>query len=194
MKHLVLGVVAGLGMGAIAAPAHAAFFSWDVEYTGWWDAEGGGSVVGSFVANDADAADGIISGDEIKSWSWSWSGNDFASAFDISSKDSAAEIQFIDGGFFVDGTPNLPNFFDGTDQGVFVGGDAGENIIDFEFLTIETIASGDVLEFSAGDPFSTTGSVIVSDPTKVPEPATIVGLLTLVALSGVSLRRSTQSA
>lgn len=185
MKRLVCGVIAGLSVGAIATPAHAAFFRWNVEYTGWWDAEGGGSVIGSFVADGADAADGLISSDEIASWSWSWSGNDFASAFDISSDDPAAESLFVDG-FFVDGTSNLPEFGDEVDQGLFIGGTTGEQGIDFEFLTIETINPNGAFEISFGDSLSNTGNVTVSDPTQVPEPAAIVGLLVLAAIGGVT--------
>lgn len=192
MKRLICGVIAGLSVSAIAAPAHAAFFRWDVEYTGWWDAEGGGSVVGSFVADGADAADGLVSSDEIESWFWSWSGNDFAAAFDISSSDPAAASLFVDG-FFVDGTPNLPDFRDGVDQGLFIGGTTNEQSIDFEFLTIETINPNGTFEISFGDSLSNTGRITVSDPTKVPEPAAIVGLFVLAAISGANARHKQEA-
>lgn len=194
MKRLACSLTVVLGMAAIATPTQAALFSWEIEYSGWWDAEGGGSVTGSLVADDADAADGIVSGDEITSWAWSWSGNDFAPAFEISSADSAAGTQFVEG-FFVDGTPNLPDFLDGLDQGTFFGGEAGEQLIDFEFLLVQAddpFPNGDP-EVSAGDFAAETGTIIVSDPTKVPEPTTVLGLLALGAIAGTTIRQGKQA-
>jgi hypothetical protein len=84
MKYVALAAVASLGVvGAIAPPASAANFSWDIEYTGWWDAEGGGTVVGSIIADESAAGDGLISADELLGWSWDWTGNSFVSPFSI---------------------------------------------------------------------------------------------------------------
>lgn len=196
MKHLALATTAVLGLFSIATPVNASLFSWDVDYTGWWEEEGGGSVSGSFVADGTDAADGIVGLDEIVSWAWDWSGNDFVSAFSISSGDEGADIQVLEpAGFFVDGTTNEPDFFDGLDQGIFVGGNESEFILDLEFLTVEdnTVAFPFGGDLSVGDFEAASGSITVSDPTPVPEPATFLGLLALAGL-GVTLKRRSQSA
>lgn len=176
MKQLAFSLTAVLGV-AIATPANAALFSWNVEYSGFWEE---GAVNGSFVADQADAADGIVSIDEMTSWFWSWSGNEDVAAFDISSQDALAGTQF-DPSFYVDGTENQP--FAGLDQGSFFGGEAGEQLIDFEFLIVQGVdpfpsgnsGSGPVTEGAL------PGTVAVSDPEKVPEPATLLGLLALAA-------------
>ncbi|MGF1521913.1 MAG: PEP-CTERM sorting domain-containing protein [Leptolyngbyaceae cyanobacterium] len=187
MKYFGLAATAALSAFAIATPANAALFSWDVEYTGWWEEESGGSISGSFVADDADASDGIVALDEIRSWAWDWSGNDLVAGFSISSSDESAEIQVFDSatsGFYVDGTPNQPNLLDGLDQGIFVGGDAGELILDFEFLIVENNSSpfpAGMSEVSSGNVDSEAGSVTVGEPKAVPEPATMLGLIVLGA-------------
>ncbi|MEO0986306.1 MAG: PEP-CTERM sorting domain-containing protein [Cyanobacteria bacterium J06639_14] len=187
MKYFALAATAALSAFAIATPANAALFSWDVEYTGWWEEEGGGALSGSFVADEADADDGIVGLDEVQSWTWDWSGNDLASSFSISSSDEGAEIQVFDvatSGFYVDGTANEPGLLDGLDQGVFVGGETGELVLDLEFLIVEnnstTFPTGPS-EVSLGNVDSETGSITVGDPKPVPEPATILGLIALGA-------------
>lgn len=192
MKHFAIATMAALGMAAIAAPAPAAQLNWEVEYDGWWEDTGGGSIFGSFTADEADAVDGIVALDEISSWMWSWSGNDAVSAFSISSADAGAEIQSFDpdnSGFYGDGTPNLPGT--GLDQGIFVGGPAGKQILDLEFLTVED--NSDVSfalqnQVSAGNLSSASGSVHVSEPAAVPEPATVMGLL-MLAVGGAAVKR-----
>lgn len=187
MKYFLLTATATLSALAIATPASAALFSWDVEYTGWWEEEGGGSVSGSFVADDADAANGIVALDDIQSWTWDWSGNDFAAAFAIASSDEGAEIQIFDAansGFYVDGTPNQPGLLDGLDQGTFVGGDAGELILDLEFLIVENSTAAfpaAMSEVSIGNVDAASGSVTVGEPEAVPEPATMLGLIAVGA-------------
>jgi hypothetical protein len=193
MKYVALAAVASLGVvGAIAPPASAANFSWDIEYTGWWDAEGGGSVMGSIIADESAAGDGLISADELLGWSWDWTGNSFVSPFSISSEDAGAEVQFFDG-FYLDPTLNQPE--SGLDQGTFIGGDFGQYAIDFEFLSVadDTTAfpfGGDV---TFGDATAASGRVAVSDPTKVPEPATLLGLLALAG-AGLTLKGRQQAA
>lgn len=200
MKHVAFAAVAALGVFAIATPANAALFSWDIELTNWWEEEGGGSLFGSFVADDSDASDGVVALDEIRSWTWDWSGNDSVSAFSISSRDEGAEIQFADSassGFFVDGTSNQPGLLDGLEQGVFVGGSEGEFVLDLEFLIVEdntsAFPSGESA-VSIGNVDSELGSITVSEPTAVPEPATILGLLTAAGLGGMTLKRQRQEA
>jgi hypothetical protein len=193
MKYVALAAVASLGVvGAIAPPASAANFSWDIVYTGWWDAEGGGTVVGSIIADESAAGDGLISADELLGWSWDWTGNSFVSPFSISSEDAGAEVQFFDG-FYLDPTLNQPE--SGLDQGTFIGGDLGQYAIDFEFLIVadDTTAfpfGGDV---TFGDAAAASGRVAVSDPTKVPEPATLLGLLALAG-AGLTLKGRQQAA
>jgi hypothetical protein len=45
MKHLALVATVALGWAALTAPANAALFSWGIEYTGWWEDDGGGSIL-----------------------------------------------------------------------------------------------------------------------------------------------------
>ncbi|NJL87521.1 MAG: PEP-CTERM sorting domain-containing protein [Leptolyngbyaceae cyanobacterium SM1_1_3] len=190
MKHVVLAATAALSLVALAAPAEAALFSWNVEYTGWWEAEGGGTISGSLVAEEESALDGILSPDELTSWFWNWSGNDFVSAFSISSDDPNAEIQVFDvgfdSGFYVDGTPNLPNLADDLDQAVFAAGDL---IFDLEFLLVQNLATDGS---SAGDP-DASGLIAVAEPTPVPEPALLLSLLVSGA-GAAALKRQKQAA
>lgn len=197
MKHIALATTATLSVFAIAAPANAALFSWDVEYTGFWEADGGGSISGSFTADGEDAEDGIVGLDEIQSWNWNWSGNDAVSPFSISSSDAGAEIQtFGDGpfGFYGDETANQPEFADDLDQGIFVGGETGEFVLDLEFLGVEDNTTafpfgGDVSIGSAS-----AGRINVSEPTAVPEPAALLGLVALAGVGGTALKRQNQGA
>lgn len=196
MKYFALATTTTLSLFAIAIPANAAPLIWDVDYTGWWEGQGGGSISGSFVADEVDAADGIVGLDEIVSWAWDWSGNDFVSAFSVSSEDEGAEIQIFEpAGFFVDGTTNEPGLSDGLDQGIFVGGEAGEFVLDLEFLIVEdnTVAFPFGGDISFGDVGAESGSVTVSDPKPVPEPATLLGLLALTGF-GATLKRQLKSA
>jgi 2',3'-cyclic-nucleotide 2'-phosphodiesterase (5'-nucleotidase family)/endonuclease/exonuclease/phosphatase family metal-dependent hydrolase len=150
--------------------------AWNIEYSGWWDAEGGGMLSGTLFAQSAAADDGILTPEELLGWEWNWSGNEAVSAFSIDSTDAGADIQeFGPTGFYVDGTPNLPDLADDLDQGVFVGGKSGEWVLDLEFLTVEdnsetfpTTAS----DVTIGDPTAATGEVTVSDPALevVPSP------------------------
>ncbi|MGD1909175.1 MAG: PEP-CTERM sorting domain-containing protein [Leptolyngbyaceae cyanobacterium] len=197
MKRFACAATAALGLAITATPADAALFSWDIDYTGWWELDGGGSLMGELRADETAADDGILSASELVSWSWDWSGNDFVSAFSISSEDVGAEIQEFLGpdtvGFYVDGTPNLPD--DGLDQGVFVGGDEGQYVLDLEFLFIEdnTFSFPFGGDLTAGDTFAPEGDVAVGEPKKVPEPATVMGLIALAA-AGVTVKRQTQAA
>ncbi|MEO1208911.1 MAG: PEP-CTERM sorting domain-containing protein [Cyanobacteria bacterium J06638_20] len=187
MKYLAIAAAAAAGSLAIVAPANAALFSYDISYTGFFESEGGGSILGSILAPTGAADDGFIAIDEIDSWSWDWTGNSFVSPFSISSDDAGAEIQFGDG-FDVAGGSNLPE--DGDDQGTFVGGMEGEFLLDLEFLIVEdnTTAFPFGGDSTFGDAFATAASVSVSDPTVIPEPATVLGLLALAGM-GATLKR-----
>lgn len=195
MKHLTIAATVAVGALAIAAPAKAALFSYDIEYTGFFEGEGGGSILGSIVATEADAADGIITLGEIDAWSWDWTGNSLVSAFSISSDDAGAEIQDLadPDGFDVAGGANLPDdfLFGGLDQGIFVGGADGEFVLDLELLIVQdnttTFPFGGDVTF--GDPFAAAGSVTTSDPTAVPEPATVLSLLALAGV-GATVKRN----
>ncbi|ASC72458.1 hypothetical protein XM38_034150 [Halomicronema hongdechloris C2206] len=189
MKRFALAATAALGLTALATPARAA--SWTVDYTGWWENDGGGAISGTISADDAAAQDGIISLDELTSWAWDWSGNSAASAFSFSSDDPAAEIQIVDptldNGFYINGTPNQPLLADDLDQGVFA---ADEFSLDLEFLFVDNFETG---EFSEG---LSQGAVSVAevdtDAESVPEPAMILGLFALTGAGATTLRRQQQ--
>ncbi|MBD1997161.1 PEP-CTERM sorting domain-containing protein [Leptolyngbya sp. FACHB-541] len=186
MKRFALAVGLGLGLTAIAAPAHAALFAWDVEYRGWWEESGGGSIFGTIVADEEDTQDGIISGDELKSWLWNWSGNDVVPAFFFSSKESGATADF-DASFYVDGRLNQPELLDGLDQGTFTSG-SGDAVLDLEFLYAISYTDG-VESLSPGNPEAVLGTVAVADPVPVPEPAAVLGLTALAGLAATTLKR-----
>ncbi|HEY9878374.1 MAG TPA: PEP-CTERM sorting domain-containing protein [Leptolyngbyaceae cyanobacterium] len=193
MKNLALATAVTLGLVAFAAPAEAASLAWDIEYSGWWEEDGGGFISGQIIADEEDALDGIISIDEMTSWTWSWSGNDAVSAFSISSGDVGASTSFFPS-FYVDGTPNspLPLSSDNLDQGSFISS-SGDEVLDLEALLVISYAGG-VEALSAGDPNSGLGKVTVSAPTAVPEPAALLGLLSLAAGSTATLKRQKQEA
>ncbi len=190
MKRFALAVGLGLGFATLAAPASAANFAWDIEYSGWWESDGGGSVLGTIVADEQDAQDGIVSIDEMKSWLWNWSGNDAVPAFSISSREAGSTADFAPS-FYVDGRLNQPGLLDGLDQGTFTSG-SGNEVLDLEFLL--AIAFADNVEsFSPGNLDSTTGTVTVSEPIPVPEPASILGLLALAGLGVTTLKHQKQT-
>lgn len=191
MKRFALAVGLGLGLATLAAPANAALFAWDIEYSGWWEESGGGSIFGTIVADDSDAEDGIVSGDELKSWLWSWSGNDVVPAFSFSSQEAGATVDF-DAGFYVDGRLNQPGLLDGLDQGTFTSG-SGNEVLDLEFLFAISFTDN-VESFSEGNIESATGTVAVSDPVPVPEPTSILGLLALAGVGAAALKRQKQIA
>ena len=133
----------------------------DVEYVGFWGAEG--SVTGGFSISEADAADGIASLDELISWSWDWTGNGDVAAFSVSSDSASVTALLPPGGFLLDGenTPIDSNFFDadGLDQGLYET-ESGDQYIDLGVLIIEDLAAG---TFSEGDAAATNGSIVVGD-------------------------------
>jgi hypothetical protein len=195
MKHLALVATVALGWAGLTTPANAALFSWGIEYSGWWEDDGGGSISGTIIADENDAADGIVSADELKDWQWNWSGNDVVSAFSISSK--AGGTTDFQPSFYVNDTPNLPiglDFVDpdNLDQGSFVSG-SGNEILDLQALLAISFTDG-VESVSAGNPTATLGTVSVSEPTAVPEPATVLGLLALAGVSTATLKRQKQDA
>jgi len=194
MKRLALAATVALGWAALAAPANAALFSWDIEYTGWWEEDGGGSISGTIFADEDDAADGIVSADELKAWEWNWSGNDAVSAFSISSEEEGATTDF-EPSFYVNDIPNQPigmDFVDpdNLDQGSFISG-SGNELLDLQALLVISFMDG-VESVSVGNPTATIGTVTVSEPTPVPEPATVLGLLALAGISTATFKRHKQ--
>jgi len=193
MKSLAIAASTVLSAIAIAAPAQASLFSYDIEYTGWW--EEGGSIFGSITAPEEAATDGFIDATELESWTWDWTGNDIVSAFSISSSDLGAGVSFLEG-FFVDGTSNLPGFADGVDQGTFSGGELGEYVVDLEFLLVEdnTLTFPNFSsEFVEGDITAAAGQVTVSEPTAIPEPTAVLGLLAIAGI-GATIKRKQPAA
>jgi hypothetical protein len=190
MKRLALAVSLGL-VATLAAPANAALFSWDIEYSGWWEESGGGSISGTIVADENDAQDGIVSGDELKSWLWNWSGNNVVSAFSFSSQEPGAIADF-NPSFYVDGRLNQPGPLDGLDQGTFTSG-SGNEVLDLERLFAISFTDS-VESFSPGNLNSTVGTITVADPVPVPEPMSALGLFALAGLGAAILKRQKQEA
>ena len=186
MKKIVFAAAAALGVVAFAAPAQALTFRWDVDYSGFF--ADGESITGSFIADETAAADGFVSTDEFDSWVWNFSGNSEVSALSVSS-DEGGEIQVFPGidvtGFFVDGTPNVPG--DDAFEGVYASDVA---VIDLDFLEVVDVSGGNVFAGTAtsGD-VTLSESVAVSDPEVVPEPATLLGLLTLAGAAAMAKRQ-----
>jgi hypothetical protein len=185
-----------LGASLLPGTSHAMLFAYDVEITGWWDAEGGGALFGSLITDETADDDGLLDfGSELMDWEWAWTGNPFVTAFTITSRDPGAGIDITAGtaGFYVDGTPNLPDFADGLDQGIFIGGAVGEFLVDLEFLTIEdnTVAFPFGGDFTIGDPASQFGMVSISEPRAVPEPMPLM-LLALAIPFALRNRRRAQ--
>ena len=186
MKQIVLVAAAALSVTALAAPAQAALFQWNVDYTGFFAEDA--SISGFFVADETAADDGIVSGDEFEDWEWTWSGNSQIDAFTISSSDGNFSFN---PGFYVDGTPNELELADGLDQGFYFSDDFG---LDLEFLVIEDFAGSTPFEglASSGD-VTAAAAISVSDPEPVPEPATLLGLMTLVGAAAM-VKRQKQAA
>ncbi|MBD0335145.1 MAG: PEP-CTERM sorting domain-containing protein [Cyanobacteria bacterium Co-bin13] len=195
MKHIALAAVAALGLSAVAAPANAAVFAWNIEYTGWWEEEGGGSLLGTISAREEDAADGIVSFDELLSWVWDWTGNTVMPAFSISSAEGG--VTDFNPSFYIDGRTNLPLLDgvdqDGLDQGVFESA-TGDRALDLNALFVTSFDENLVESLSTGDATAALGTVAVSDPTPVPEPATVLGLVALVGVGAATLQRQKQAA
>ena len=180
MKQIVL-VAAVLSSAAVfVAPAQAALFKWTVDYTGFFAEDA--SINGFFVADDAATTDGIVSGDEFESWEWTWSGNSEVDAFTVSSSDGEFASLFDNTGFFVDGTPNELGLTDGLDQGLYSSDDFG---LDLEFLFVDNFGADTT---SDGD-VTAAGTILVSDPEPVPEPATLLGLLAVGGAAALAKRQ-----
>lgn len=189
MKRCIFAIAASLGSAILAVPANAALLSWKVDYTGWWDNDGGGAISGLFAADETAASDGIISIDEMSYWMWDWSGNNNVSAFSIASKDGG--VTDFSPSFFVDGRQNAPivNFLnaDNLDQGSFIGG-GGNLVLDLQALLVGSY--GDSIAESVGDSTARLGKITVSPPKAVPEPN--IGLVALLGagLASWKLRKS----
>jgi len=195
----LLTLLAFASAATFSGLSNAMLTAYDITYSGWWEAEGGGSLLGTLVSGPASADDGIIDlATELESWSWDWSGNSFVSPFSISSNDAGAGVSILgtSAGFYVDGTPNLPDFTDGLDQGIFIGGSDGEFVVDLEFLLIEdnTVAFPFGGDATFGDVSSQLGMVSVGDPRAVPEPLPLTLLAFAIPGFWLSRRRLRQSA
>ena len=184
MKQIVLAAAVLSSAAVFSAPAQAALFKWNVDYTGFFAEDA--FISGFFIAEETAATDGIVSGDEFDSWEWSWSGNSEVDAFTISSSDGEFASLFDNTGFFVDGTPNELRQADGLDQGFFGSDDFG---LDLEFLLVDNFSAGTT---SDGD-VAALGTISVSDPEPVPEPATLLGLLA-VGGAAILAKRQKQAA
>lgn len=192
MKRFALAVGMSLGLATLAAPANAAILAWDIEYSSWWE-EDGGSISGTFAADEKDAQDGIVSTDEMTSWLWKWSGNDVVPAFSFSSRNAGATADF-NPSFYVDGRLNQHSLLDRLDQGTFTSG-SGNEALDLEYLFAISFVNN-VESFSQGNPNSTLGTITVSDPVIVPEADGFLGLITitLAGISAATLKRQKQRA
>ncbi|MEA5464108.1 PEP-CTERM sorting domain-containing protein [Leptothoe sp. PORK10 BA2] len=181
MKKIVFAAAATLGITAFAAPAQAASFRWNIDYTGFF--ADGASINGSFIADETAATDGFVSTDEFDSWIWTF--NSATEVVSVSSADSGAEIQnfFGPAGFFVDGTANVVG--DDASEGVYASSSA---VIDLDFLLVDTFASGSITSSATGD-VTVSDAISVSDPETVPEPATLLGLFALAGAAATAKRQ-----
>jgi hypothetical protein len=185
MKRIVFAAAAALGVTAFTAPAQAALFKWRVDYTGFFAEDA--FISGFFVADGADAADGIVSGDEFERWEWTWSGNSEVDAFTISSSEGDFSTLFGDPAFYVDGTPNEVGLTDGLDQGFYSSDEFG---LDLEFLLVDDFTGSNPLaSISTTGDVTAAGTISVSDPEPVPEPATLLGLMTLAGAAAMAKRQ-----
>ncbi|WP_242041678.1 esterase-like activity of phytase family protein [Alkalinema sp. FACHB-956] len=116
-----------------------------VSYKGFWANDGGGAIQGILSASEADAADGVISLDEIVSWRWNWKGNDVVAPFTLTSQDGIVNTLMPPGGFKLGGgnTPVNLNLIDvdGLDQGLFESA-AGDRVLDLGALIVENFTTG----------------------------------------------------
>ncbi len=186
MKNVALAAAAALGLIAIAAPAQAALFNWDIEYTGYFSEDA--TISGTITADSDAATDGFLSTEELSSWVWNWSGNSEVDAFSISSDSGEIQSFFGPAGFFVDGTANVPG--DDASEGVYADGAA---VIDFDFLLVSNASTPVFGEAATMGDLSAPGTVTVSAAQAVPEPATVFGLLALAA-TAVTVKRQKQTA
>ncbi|NJN49266.1 MAG: hypothetical protein HC805_05130 [Alkalinema sp. RL_2_19] len=162
--------------GTIAA---SKVLNFTTEFSGYWNDDGGGAITGGFTASAADAADGVVSIDELISWNWNWTGNSKVDAFSIDSTGGTATALIPPGGFLVDGNKVLDvdfNAADKLDQGLYESAD-GSKLIDIGALIIE--------DFTAGS--FTTGVVELPPVTEPPvdtTPKTLFGNLSNSPLEG----------
>lgn len=123
------------GLGSIVI---SPVINFEVEYSGFW--ADGGSVIGGFSVSEADAADGVVTTDELIAWNWNWSGNSEVAAFSISSEDGVVADLLPLTGFLLEGmnTPVDGEFADpdGIDQGLYESV-SGEQVIDLGALVIQ---------------------------------------------------------
>lgn len=184
MKQIVLAAVAAIGTTAVAAPAQAVTFKWNVDYTGFFS--NGASITGYFVADESAADDGVVSADEFDSWQWNWSGNSEVDAFSISSSNGEFSTLFGVPGFFVNGTTNAVNLADNLEQGNYSSNNYN---LDLEYLIVEDVTAGSPITGTTTYGNLTAGSIAVSDPEIVPEPTTLLGLLTLAGTAAMVKRQ-----
>ncbi len=134
---------------------------YSIEYTDFWENDGGGSVKGLFSVSENAVADGVISLDELTAWDLDWTGNTEVAAFSISSDDGSATALVPPSGFSIEGANAafVPNFSDsdGLDQGLYESG-SGDKTIDLGALIVEDVAAGTASLGSA-----TAGSISVSE-------------------------------
>ncbi|MBE9028916.1 hypothetical protein IQ266_03960 [filamentous cyanobacterium LEGE 11480] len=147
--------------GTIAA---SKVLNFTTEFSGYWENDGGGAIQGGFSASAADAADGVVSIDELISWNWSWTGNSEVGAFSVDSTGSTALALLPPGGFAVDGNKVLDvdfNAADKLDQGLYESAN-GKQLIDIGALLVEDFGAG---TFSQG---AVEKPVVAAPPTIEP--------------------------
>lgn len=193
MKRFAIALMAGLGLSltVATAPAKASLLGWNVEYSGFWGSDGGGSIFGSFFADQADTQDGFVGLDEMESWTWNWTGNSAVPGFSISSANGSLGLNLVDlaeAGFFIDGRANVP--LAGRDQGIFASA-AEDKVIDVEGLILYTESTNaqniTTRKESIGSASASSGRITLKP---VPEPASVLGLLALAGLGVTTLKRN----
>jgi Ca2+-binding RTX toxin-like protein len=117
-----------------------------LDYSNFWQNDGGGAIRGTFSASEADAADGVVTIDELVDWNWSWTGNTQVKPFSLAAaKGDTATALLPPGGFLVDRSNQLiltdladP---DRLDQGLYESKD-GQKVIDIGALLVEDFTTG----------------------------------------------------
>lgn len=181
VENLAAGTTTTGDVSANGTIAVSPVLNFTTEFSGYWQQDGGGTIQGSFSASAADAADGIVTIDELIDWNWRWTGNRQVGAFSLNSNDGNAIALLPNNGFRVQGNQVLPvdfNAADKLDQGLYESGD-GNQVIDIGALFVENLATGKLSQGIVAPPIPPSelvGFASLPADTFAAGPATGVGI------------------